>query len=284
MASQSRIDQILIERNVPVAMRDGITLSADIYRPDTTERYPVLLMRTPYNKEDAQTMNYAHPSWYARHGYVVVVQDTRGRWSSEGEFQPYDHEAEDGYDTVEWAAALPYALPRVGMYGFSYVGAAQLLTAATRPPALKCIVPGMTGSDAYEGKVYRSGAFALACTLSWVLFVSQDSALRQGRGDWAAEISARYAAAPSLYKHLPLAETPGVIGELAPYYKEWLEHPARDEYWRQRSIKEQYDQVDVPALHLAAGTIFFSTARLRILTACVPSHLAVRRGSINICS
>ncbi|MBJ6360113.1 CocE/NonD family hydrolase [Paenibacillus sp. GCM10012307] len=251
MASQNRIEDILIERNVPVVMRDGVKLYADIYRPDTADRYPVLLIRTPYNKEDAQTMNYAHPAWYARHDYVVIAQDTRGRWSSEGDFHPYDHEAEDGYDTVEWAAALPFALPRVGMYGFSYVGAAQLLTAAAHPPALTCIVPAMIGSDAYQGKVYRNGAFALACNLSWVLFVSQDTALRQGRGEWASEISARYAAATALYKHLPLTETPGIIGELAPYYKEWLDHPLRDDYWRKHSIKEQYDQIGVPALHLA---------------------------------
>ncbi|WP_235594326.1 CocE/NonD family hydrolase [Paenibacillus naphthalenovorans] len=119
-------------------MRDGIRLYADIYRPDDGRRHPVLLLRTPYNKEDAQTMNYAHPSWYARHGYVVIVQDTRGRWVSEGDFQPYADDGQDGYDTIEWAASLPYTVPKVGMYGFSYAGAVQWLAAANRPPHLTC--------------------------------------------------------------------------------------------------------------------------------------------------
>ncbi|WP_088831493.1 CocE/NonD family hydrolase [Paenibacillus tyrfis] len=250
MTNRIPIDKIIMEKQVPVPMRDGVTLYADIYRPDSPERHPVLLMRTPYNKADAQTMNYAHPSWYAQHGYVVIIQDTRGRWESEGEFQPYRTEAEDGYDTIEWAAGLPYAIPKVGMYGFSYVAAVQWLAAANRPPHLTCIAPAMIGSDSYQGKTYRSGAFALASIQSWVLFVAQDTALRKGRTDWAAELGASLAGIHGVYRSLPLKWTAAIREELAPYYREWLEHPVRGPYWTAHSLRERYGAIEVPALHV----------------------------------
>src|SRR5262245_41669 len=101
-------------------MRDGCQLRADIYRPIGSGPYPVLLMRQPYGKTLASTVTMPHPTWFARQGLMVVVQDVRGRGRSEGEFTPFVHEAEDGYDTVEWAASLPNSNGRVGMYGFSY--------------------------------------------------------------------------------------------------------------------------------------------------------------------
>src|SRR5687768_11522215 len=101
------IFNIRVERDVPAAMRDGTKLYADIYSPSSGGPFPVILIRLPYDKTKAESSAYAHPSWYARQGYLVVVQDTRGRWRSEGEFYPFKYEMEDGYDTVEWAAGLP---------------------------------------------------------------------------------------------------------------------------------------------------------------------------------
>jgi putative CocE/NonD family hydrolase len=118
-------------------MRDGCQLKADIYHPASGEPAPALLMRLPYAKELAETNVYAHPAWFAARGYLVVVQDVRGRGASEGNFDPFLHEAEDGYDTVEWVAGLPACSGRVAMYGFSYVGATQLLAASQRPPRLR---------------------------------------------------------------------------------------------------------------------------------------------------
>ncbi|AJY77807.1 X-Pro dipeptidyl-peptidase [Paenibacillus beijingensis] len=231
-------------------MRDGVKLYADIYRPAADGSYPVLLLRTPYNKEDAQTMNFAHPAWYARHGYVVVVQDTRGRWSSEGDFHPYEAEAEDGYDTIEWAAKLPGVVPKVGMYGFSYAAAAQWQAAITKPPHLRAIAPAMIGSDSYQGKAYRNGAFALALTQSWVLFVAQDTALKARRTDWASELSALYTGIHAFYKRLPLNDPPEAVKALAPYYEQWLEHRTRDDFWKRSSLSDHYDSINVPALHV----------------------------------
>ena len=128
----TRSPDVLFEPNVGMRAGDGVRLSADIYRPNSPGQFPTLLMRLPYGRDVASTPVYAHPTWYARQGYVVVIQDVRGRGDSEGSFYPARAEARDGYDAVEWAAALPFSDGNVGMYGFSYQGLAQLLTAAQR--------------------------------------------------------------------------------------------------------------------------------------------------------
>ena len=117
--------QVQKQINVGAKMRDGVTLYADVYRPKEPGTYPVILMRLPYNKDAAQTYVYAPPEFYASHCYIVVIQDVRGQYASEGEFYAFRDEGKDGYDTVEWAAELPGANGKVGMYGFSYVGATQ---------------------------------------------------------------------------------------------------------------------------------------------------------------
>jgi len=119
---------------VPVSMRDGATLVADIYRPKGDGIWPVLLMRTAYGRDVASSLVYAHPAWFARHGFIVVIQDVRGRGGSEGSYYPFKYEREDGYDSVQWASALPGSNGCVGLYGFSYQGAVQLFAALDRPP------------------------------------------------------------------------------------------------------------------------------------------------------
>ncbi|MDY7015701.1 MAG: CocE/NonD family hydrolase, partial [Cyanobacteriota bacterium] len=142
-------------------VRDGTRLDADIYRPDSGDRFPVLLMRQPYGRAIASTVVYAHPRWYAARGYIVVVQDVRGRGTSQGEFRLFEREAEDGFDTVEWAAQLPGSTGEVGMYGFSYQGMTQLYAASARPSALKVLCPGMVGYNLYSDWAYENGAFCL---------------------------------------------------------------------------------------------------------------------------
>ena len=131
---------VTVERDVPLVMSDGVTLYADIYRPAESGPHPVLLIRLPYDKRQALNISYAHPSWYARQGYVVVCQDVRGRYASEGDFYPFLNEASDGVATIEWAASLPDTTGQVGMYGFSYGGATQLLPAVERPEGLAASV------------------------------------------------------------------------------------------------------------------------------------------------
>ena len=131
-----------IATNVRVAMRDGAVLRADVYRPRVDRRLPALLLRIPYNKELAQSYVYAHPLWYARQGFAVVVQDVRGRYRSDGAFYPLRQEADDAVDTLAWLGTLPFIGETVGMYGFSYPGKAQLLAAARGDPRLAAIAPG----------------------------------------------------------------------------------------------------------------------------------------------
>lgn len=128
-----KFGNVVIRRKVPCTMRDGITLYSDIYLPDETGEYPVLLMRQPYGRSIASTVTHAHPVWYASKGYIVVIQDVRGRGESEGEFNPFVQEAEDGFDTIEWAASLSGSTGNVGMYGFSYQGLTQWAAVSLHP-------------------------------------------------------------------------------------------------------------------------------------------------------
>jgi putative CocE/NonD family hydrolase len=241
-----------LERDVECAMRDGVVLRADVYRPLGGGIHPVLLIRLPYDKTAADSnFGYAHPSWYARQGYVVVVQDTRGRYASDGEFTPFLHEAEDGYDTVEWAAALPGSNGRVGMYGFSYPGLIQLLAAAEQPPSLVTICPAFTSAQAYEGWTWNQGAFALSFAAPWAAFLALDTARRAGDEAGLAQLLAALGSAHALYWALPFEDAwPPALERHAPYFAEWLDHPRYDEYWRRWSVDEDYSRVRVPALHI----------------------------------
>jgi putative CocE/NonD family hydrolase len=233
-------------------MRDGTLLYADVYRPKGEGPWPVLLLRHPYDKTQAENISYAHPSWYARYGYIVVVQDVRGRWMSEGEWYPFRHEEEDGCDSIAWAAGLPGSNGQVGMYGFSYAGATQLLSAVYQPPHLRTIMPALTGSDYYDGWTYRGGALHHAFTQSWATSLALDTARR--RHDYALEgsIAAALGNAWANYyippQYFPFINQAG----LAPYYYDWLKHDTYDDYWKRWSLRPRYVQIRVPALHIAA--------------------------------
>ncbi|MFL5805480.1 MAG: CocE/NonD family hydrolase [Roseiflexaceae bacterium] len=240
-----------MDRDVPSRMRDGAVLYCDIYRPKGDGPWPVLLMRHPYDKTQAENLSYAHPTWYARYGYMVVVQDCRGRWMSEGEWYPFKHEEQDGYDTSVWAASLPGSNGSVGMYGFSYAGATQLWSAIHRPIGLVTIMPALTGSDYYDGWTYRGGALHLAFTQSWSAFLAQDTAHRRKDYELEGSIAGAFGNAWANY-WIPPQYYPFIRHEgLAPYYYDWLEHDRYDEYWKQWSIRSRYEQIAVPALHIA---------------------------------
>src|SRR5215472_13388536 len=155
--------EVTVERGVAAKMRDGVSLRADIYRPKADGKFPVLLVRTPYDKTGE--MNFGLRA--AARGYVVISQDVRGRFTSEGEWYPFKNEILDGYDTVEWAAALPYSNGKVGMFGGSYVGATQYLAAIAKPPHLAGICPTVTASNYHDGWTYQGGAFEQWFNESW---------------------------------------------------------------------------------------------------------------------
>jgi len=258
--------------------RDGVRLDADVYRPDGSRPYPVLLMRQPYGRAIASTVTYAHPSWYARHGYIVVVQDVRGRGSSEGEFDLLAAERADGFDTVEWAARLPGSTGTVGMYGFSYQGIAQLMAAAAKPPALRAICPAMAAWDSHADMAYENGAFRLQSAMGWAIQLAAETARR--RGDAAA-----YQALHAASRKVPVWEAtparPAVLERFAPdsHYHAWLAHPAPDDYWALRSPSAMQADIDVPALWIGGwyDSLLDGTIRgFRDMSAArAPQHLVV---------
>jgi len=231
---------VQVEPGVHVKLRDGIQLVADIYRPIADGRFPVLLERTPYNRAGESAMAHS----LASNGYVVVIQDTRGRFDSDGEFYPFRNESQDGYDTVEWAAELDYSNGRVGMFGGSYVGATQMLAAISKPPHLVTIFPYVTASEYYDGWTYQSGALMQWFASSWSSGLSVDTLRRKA----AAGIRARQGVNQlpvENYVHLNLP----AVSELASYFKDWVEHETDDAYWKPWKISDHYSEISIKALH-----------------------------------
>jgi putative CocE/NonD family hydrolase len=260
-ASAGETSPVIYERNVAVKMRDGVTLRADIYRPNADGKFPVLLQRTPYDKNNGVDMGLAG----AARGYVVIFQDVRGRYASEGEWYTFKHESNDGYDTVEWAAALPYSDGRVGMFGGSYVGATQMLTAIAHPPHLAGICPVVTASNYHENWTYQGGAFEQGFNESWTSGLAQNTLNREvtantnlRNGIWELPLT-RY----PLYVFPTPGGVPSSTKDLAPYFLDWLAHPTYDDYWKQWSIEEHYADINVPALNIAAWYDIFQGGSLR---------------------
>jgi uncharacterized protein len=260
--------------------RDGVRLDADIYYPDIDGTFPVLLMRQPYGRAIASTVVYAHPAWYAAHGYIVVIQDVRGRGSSAGRFRLFETEIEDGADTVAWAAQLPGSSGLVGMYGFSYQGMTQLYAAATQPAALKTICPAMIGYDLYADWAYEGGAFCWQANLGWALQLAAETARRQGDEVAFHQLAA---AAKSLPLHDAVPVDPEILRSLAPdsFYHDWLHRPATDDYWRRLS-PQTYATVlaDLPMLHIGGWFDTFARGTLGLYQAMAaqslqPQHLLI---------
>jgi putative CocE/NonD family hydrolase len=241
------------EGDVPARMRDGIILFADVYRPKETGSFPVILMRLPYNKTAAQTYVYASPEFYASQCYIVAIQDVRGQYASEGTFYAFRDEMNDGHDSVEWAASLPGSNGKVGMYGFSYVGATQWLAAVMQPPHLTAIVPAMTSSDYYDGWSYEGGAWSLAFQESWpIQTLALVNARRSGDQSLVAKIAEATGKLSQTYTYLPLKDYPWLspgVPAVAGYFYDWIGHNTWDDYWQQWSIRTRYGRVRVPALN-----------------------------------
>ena len=251
----------IVERGVPVKMRDGTILHADIYRPNAPGKFPILLTRTPYDKNNDLEFSL---KGVAR-GYVVINQDVRGRYTSDGDWYPFLHETEDGYDTIEWAAALPYSDGRVGMYGGSYVGATQMLAAIGHPPHLAGICPVVTASNYHDGWTYQGGAFEQWFNESWTSGLAEDTLNRSVRH----EVNAQHGVATLPLTDYPLFPLPRassnteLLHTLAPYFLDWLAHPSYDEYWSRWAIEEHYSEIRVPALTVAAWYDIFLGGSLR---------------------
>ena len=237
--------------NVAVAMRDGVVLRADVWLPKADGKFPTLVYRTPYGKQNAPK-EWTTFDAAVKHGYAVVIEDVRGRYASEGAFQPYQNEGKDGYDTIEWAAKQTWSDGNVGTFGLSYPGAVQWLAAIESPPHLKAMVPAMTFST--PRNFFYSGGLFDGSWLEWIwMNIAPDARKKR---DLPGPRTGKEAAASWKTEHvrmegfLPLRDLPDLKG-VAPFYYEWLAHPPADSWWDWAELRNKYDQVHCAVLNFS---------------------------------
>ena len=236
---------VRIEREAPAPLRDGTVLRAEVWRPDDDRPRPVVLVRTPYTKEGAAPLPVTDTRLATARGYAVVVQDVRGRGTSEGVFEPFVNEEADGADTVAWVAEQPWCDGRVVMAGMSYVGAMQWLAAAAGPPALRAIAPMLSSDEFGEGWSLRAGVHEHGFLGTW------------SAADLAAQAD-RWGDAPErAYDDLE------GLARIAPWTAQWLAEAADSAYWRARSVAHRRDAVTVPVLFVGGWYDIFLAATLR---------------------
>jgi uncharacterized protein len=249
---------VRLQRGVVCTMPDGVRLVSDHYYPAeginsaVGAPHPTLLMRQPYGREIASTVVFAHPVWFARHGYNVVIQDVRGRGGSEGEFYPFRHERNDGAATIEWLRTRPESNGRIGMYGFSYQGMTQFLAAAAQPEGLLAIAPGMAATDLYDGWFYHNGALRLASSLGWGLQLLKVDARRLGLREASDKLEQAWADLRNQFSVLPFRAHPALQSPGLPsYVLDWFDHDEPGEYWQSLDISACLHRINVPALHIS---------------------------------
>jgi putative CocE/NonD family hydrolase len=266
-------DGVRLERGVTCTLSDGTVLISDHYYPAGDGPWPTLLMRQPYGRDIASTVVYAHPAWFAQHGYHVAIQDVRGRGGSAGEFYPFRNEARDGAETIAWLRAHPASNGRIGMYGFSYQGATQLLAAAEQPEGLQCIAPHMTAADLYHGWFYHHGALRLSSTLGWGIQMLREDARRKELRAASDHLESAWTNVRNQSAHVPYATHPAIVDpELPNYHRDWIFHRDPGEYWTVQDISTRLDRIRIPALHIAG---WFDT----YLEGSIAGYRALRNGA-----
>lgn len=226
---------VKIEFNKRIKMRDGVELSADIYRPDSEGKFPVILSRTPYNKNGQRALEFGR--YFASHGYVYIEMDVRGRGDSDGIFIPYINDGIDGYDSIEWCAIQDWSSGKVGTIGGSYLGKIQWLTAILQPPHLTTMIVMVTPSDPF---VEFPTGIPIPMDISWYHAISGQVMQNIEAVDWA-----------KLHYHLPLYTMDEVAGRPNPRWKELIEHSKLDEWWEPLRYQNKFDKVKVPILHIS---------------------------------
>ena len=252
-------DGVRLERGVACVMPDGTRLISDHYYPAQPGPHPTLLMRQPYGRDIASTVVFAHPVWFARHGYNVAIQDVRGRGDSEGSFYPFRHERDDGAVTIEWLRTRPECNGRIAMYGFSYQGATQFLAAAAQPEGLVAIAPGMAGTDLYHGWFYYNGALRLASSLGWGLQMIKADARRLGLREASDRLEEAWADLRNQFAVLPFRDHPALrFAGLPSYVLDWFDHDKPGEYWESLDVSGCLHKISVPALHISGWFDLFA--------------------------
>ena len=243
-------NEIRIERHKAVKMHDGITLYADVYLPITPGKYPTIVTRSCYGvQRDA-----VHEAMvkFAQNGYAVVVQDVRGRYESEGKWEPFRDEAQDGYETIEWAAVQPFSNGKVATQGGSYLGHNQWAAISKNPPHLVAAFPALASTNIYANWLTMGGAFRLSFNYGWgVVRMPNRIMLPQY---WHTEA---YMPEGLKYKnilmHLPLKDGDlASAGYAVKHYRDWIKHESYDDYWKSISDEERFNKITVP-VHTLGG-------------------------------
>ncbi len=236
-ATSKPVHEVKVEFDRRIPMRDGVTLSADFYRPDSDGRYPVILSRTPYLKTPRDKEALDRLRYFAARGYIVVVADARGRGDSGGVFVPYREDGRDGYDAIEWCASQPWSTGKVGTLGGSYTAKNQWLAAVLQPPHLAAMVAMVSPSDPF---VEWPTGVPIPMDVSWHHFTSGHVLQSLDAVDWN-----------KVHHHLPLLTMDEALRRTLPYWREMFEHPQLDAWWETHRYQNKFDRVHVPVLHIS---------------------------------
>jgi len=268
------VAQVRPRFGVRTPMRDQVELSADLWLPAAPGRVPTIVMRTPYLKTDDEVERAPHwGALFAAHGYAFLMQDVRGRGDSDGRFDFFFQEANDGYDTVEWIARQPWSDGQVGMMGSSYLGTLQWLAARLRPPALRCIAPTAAAGRWFDELPYLGGAFLMSWAINWI----------NGTSGRIGQSNARTVDRDQVYAHRPLLTMDEALGRRMPLYRAMLEHPTIDDYWgRLMWGPSDFAALAIPALHVTGwfdgdqpGALFYWEGMQRHSTAAETQRLLI---------
>ncbi len=229
-------------RTEMVPMRDGVRLATDLYLPRgaAAEKFPVILIRTPYKKE----MGELDARFYGRRGYAVAIQDCRGRFASEGVWVPFFNEAKDGYDAIEWLAAQPWSTGKVGMVGGSYVGWVQLWAAVAKPPHLVTIIPNVAPPDPFYNIPYEYGSFFIYGSIWWAEILES-----RATGDLSGQAISRIGERryEKILKRLPVVELDKeIFGRINPYWRQWIENNRDGGFWQPVNFMKKLKDLDLP--------------------------------------
>jgi uncharacterized protein len=231
--------------NVKVPMRDGVELSADLYLPRASGTFPTVLMRTPYSNNMDVAIERARV--LANDGYACVIQDIRGRWDSDGDYYPFHPDVDDGFDTQEWVGQQEWSNGKIGMAGGSYLGLVQWLSAPLRSQYLTCIAPRVICGDFYNGLVYPGGALQLNVVMTWGMRTNGRTGQSIDYHDWT-----------NAFRALPVGDADLSAGRALGFFKDWIEHPAYDDYWNAIDVEDKWDEIDVPAFSMGGWFDLYS--------------------------